>query len=81
MGTRLQNEGNRILNAVNEGQVIALLTLWDKGLIITQESKESLDSVGVPRTTRQELFHILVSQMAFDNIEATYWLDWFLIPE
>lgn len=75
MGTRLQDEGNRILNAVNEGQVIAVITLYERDMLSTCEKF----SVGKERTKRQEIFQILHKHLGMSYPEAIYWLDWFHI--
>jgi hypothetical protein len=70
MGTRMQDESRRILNALDEGKVFAVITLYDKGL---------LNSVKYPK--RYVIKAILERDFEMTVEDADYWLDWFNVKE
>ncbi len=73
MGTRMQDEGNRILNAVEEGTVGAVITLWDNQLILQNLG----DFVKYER--RNGISKILKEQFKFKDEQINYWLGWFKV--
>ena len=75
MGTRCQDEANRIFNAINEGIVVAVLELYNKNML----SRCERFYIDKERTKRQEIFQILHKHLGMSYPEAIYWLDWFHI--
>lgn len=67
MGTRLQGEGNSILNAIEEGTVNAVITLWDSKLL----------KVTSNHSRRETIREILIHQFKLKRENVEYWLEWF----
>ena len=67
MGTPIQNQANAVFNAVNEGIVLTVITLYDKHIILN----------GVDR--RSEIRRILTDSMGMVEATADYWLDFFRV--
>lgn len=72
MATRLQNELNRLVDSRREGEVSAVITLYDLGII---------PSVMIGKQARyEEIFNILTlpsCKFNYPKEEAEYWLDFF----
>lgn len=66
MGTRLQDENARILNALYEGMVSAAIKLYEKG--------EIGENTGHAHT---DIMYVLINYLDFNWEDALYWLDWF----
>lgn len=71
--TRLQMEGIRILNALDEGKVIAVLALIDCGATSYDGNPPDLSSER--RRKIAELY--LTKYIKMSNDDANYWLDYY----
>lgn len=61
---RLQEEGQRILNALQEGQVLAVIALYKKNIIPHSQGS---------------IAHILEVDLGMDAENVAYWLDFFKV--
>lgn len=66
MGTRLQDENARILNALYEGMVSATIKLYENGVIGENTGH-----------THTDIMYVLINHLGFNWEDALYWLDWF----
>jgi hypothetical protein len=65
----MQGEANRVLNALDEGKVLTVITLYDQNALLTEhpgERKKAIESV-----LKDNL------EMSQENID--YWMDWFRV--
>lgn len=70
--TRMQIQGNAVLNALNEGAVTTVIRLMETGIIGSDPAK----------TLRENIVNVLTNAdrgIAMNPVEATYWMDFFNI--
>lgn len=68
--TRLQMEGNAVLNALNEGTVTTVIRLIETGIIGSDPAK----------SRRENIVNILTNTergLGMDVAEANYWMEFF----
>lgn len=71
--TPLQQQTNNVINAMQEGTVGAVITLYDAGLIDQTYFKSNFDS----DDRRRNIGYILTNFFRVSVSDAEYWLDWF----
>lgn len=68
--TRLQMEGNAVLNALNEGTVTTVIRLIETGIIGSDPAK----------SRRENIVNVLTNAergLGMDVAEANYWMEFF----
>ena len=68
--TPMQVYGNNVLNALEEGKVLAVLTLYDNDILPSVNQGKRLD-----------IRHYLVNTLEMDPESADYWLEWFKVTD
>lgn len=75
MGTRMQDEGHRILEALEEGMVTAVITLYNSKTIPDRSHP------GATVSPWQRIHTILTSELGMNEESADYWLNYFQVKD
>jgi len=69
--TSMQISGNDVLNAIQEGTIATLITLYNRKQLATRFYDECV--------TKREIITALALENGINTNASAYWLDWFKV--